>query len=631
MKKRIIKNAVFLSLALIAVAATSIKALTNSDIWLWLRVGETVVKGKIIPQQDFLSHTAWGRPWIVHGWGFGALTYLAYTIGNEIALACLRLAISLGTFLALFKRSKILKSGIPQFAAVATTGFFTISNAWMLRPHILGGFLLTFLLLTIDLYRIKNPKYILLAPILILFWANTHASLPLGLVLLFILLGSELSEDILSPQTKGSFQPLIQSKKTKLLNIAIFLSILASLVNPYGIKIYQYFFKISDTVKQNILEWLPLANFLNWENAQYFLIFLAISLLALILVATLLPTKISHWEIALTLISAYLAISALRHIVIAVLILIPLVSKNITMLTEKLRGIKRYILEALFVLLITTVGFNATKSVAKEGWGLRWDILSPQAIQFLKQNPPNGKMYNHFNFGSILLWHLYPDYKTFIDGRVDMFAPDIYKEWLAAATDENNWESIFQKYQVSWVIFPTKDIWPGLKEKVNNGSWCVVFWDDTASIILKKENNTELCSALAYNYGNPFLPEDEITNYQQIIEEYKRSIKASPYNASTHNKLGKLYGELGEFEKAENEFQEAIEKNPTYVIPYLNLASLKEREDPQQSIKILEKAIKENPQAPQPYQELSQLYRQIWGDTKKANKYLKLYQKKSSK
>lgn len=629
MKKEAIKNTVFFSLALVAVIAVSIKPLTNSDIWLWLRVGETIVKDKIIPYQDFLSHTAWGRTWVVHGWGFGVLSYLFYLIGNEAALTLLRALISLGAFFALLKRSKILNSEVPQFAIVAVGGFFTISNAWMLRPHILGGLFLTLILLIIDLYRTRNPRYILFTPALILLWANTHASLPLGLALLLTLLGTEISETLLSPKTTDPLQKSLDVRKLKLLAITIFSSIITSFVNPYGLKIYQYFFKINEIVKQNILEWLPLANFLSWENAQYFLIFLAISLILIVLVAAFLPTKISHWEIALTLISAYLAISALRHMVIAVLILIPLVSKNLTLLTKKLKGNKKPGLEALFALLIIIVGFQATRNVAHGGWGLRRDILSPQAVQFLKENPPKGKMYNHFNYGSILLWHLYPQHKTFIDGRVDMFVPDIYKEWLAVATKKDDWKEIFQKYQVSWVIFPTQNVWPGLKEEINSGNWCVVFWDDTASIILKRKDNTELCTNLAYNYANPFFFEN--TNYQNAVEEYKRAIKSSPYNASAHNKLGKTYGELGDTEKAEIEFKKAINVSPEYITPYLNLAALKEKENPQESVEILEKAIKENPQAPQPYKKLATLYKQIWGDTEKANKYLRLYRKKVDK
>lgn len=628
MKKQKVKKIFFIVLALIAVSAICTKELTNSDIWLWLRTGDLVVTGRTFLYQDFLSHTAWGRPWIVHGWGFGVLVFIAYTLGKELGLVLLRLGISIGTFFALKKRGTLLNSKISHFAVTVTAGFLAISNAWMLRPHILGGLFLALLLLLIELYRKEEPRYILLTPILTLFWANTHASLPFLLILLVALLGCEISETTLSAQIKDPVQKIVNNRRLKLLIITVPLNIVTSFINPYFLNLYRYFFKIGPTVQQNILEWLPLANFFNGNFTLYFLIFMGTSVLALLLVAATTPKEIKHWEIFLTLISIYLAFSALRHMVIAVLIMVPLTSKNLTVLTKELKGTKRSLLELLFLSIIVILAWNPVKNAVRGNWGIRRDIISPQAIQFLKSNPPQGKMYNHFNFGSSLLWNLYPQHKTFIDGRVDMFVPDIYEEWLTPATNQEGWRKIFQKYEISWVIFPTYDVWPDLKEEIRKNNWCVVFWDDTASIILKKEKNPELCSNLAYDYGHPFLETPSPDKYKEITEDYLRAINASSYNTSAHNKLGKLYAHRGNLESAETEFRKAIDSNPHYITPYLNLATLKEKEDPQESIKILETAIQENPQEPEPYKKLSILYRKVSANEQKAEKYFRLYEKK---
>ncbi len=628
-----------LIIAVIGISAISIRALTNSDIWLWLRVGKLISETGNFPQTDTLSHTAYGREWIIHGWGFGVLVYQIYKIAGEWGLTALRLVISLAVAITLIKRADLLKSRCLFSALAVLIGFLIISPAWMLRPHLLGNLYISLLLLILALYKKGKEEAVFLIPFLTLLWANTHASLPIAFILILVFIGTELLEPLfvknepLKIDHPPRFNEPMSTQNTRRvgahkLAIAAVLSFLTSLANPYHLKIYKYFFKIGSTVKQNVLEWLPLAAFFTWETSQYFLIFLAVHSLLLIITAVLDSRRVSYFEIALTLLSFYLSLSALRHIVIAFIILTPFLAKNATALFHKFfpttaaKKFAAFVTTAVLLLLI----YKPLEGAVKGSVGVSKNIISAESLQFVREHPTHGKVYNHFNFGSTLLWEL-PQHKTFIDGRVDMFVPDIYQEWLAVAQQTNGWEDVLKKYNVGWIIFPTSKLTYGLEQKVHSGNWCLVFWDDSASIILNKEKNPKLCSKFAYpsQVLQPEMPTTEL--FTDLKKAYEQAINSSSLNATAHNRLGMLYAAEGKKEKAEQEFKAAINVLPQYAFPYMNLAALYQKENPQKSIQILKEAVKKNPQNPEPYQKLAYLYKERLGDATTAEKYLKMYKK----
>ena len=616
--------------SLICVGLISIQALSNSDVWLWLKTGELITKTREFPTQDFLSHTAQGREWIVHAWGFGVLIFTIYQHLGELGLAAFRLSVALLVFLILRKTAKILNAP-PDilFAVIICFSFSVIANAWMTRPHLLGALYISILMLILTLYRLGKTTPIYAVPLLTIVWANTHASLPIAFILMLLLLGSELLEKLLRSETTINYQlSTIETKpfNFKLLTAIIPASFLTSLLNPYHFKIYQYFFKINTLVRENILEWLPLAFFFDWSQIKAFLIFIALVAITLILVFITAPKKISYFEIGLTLISSYLALSALRHIVIAVIILTPIFTKNAGLLLKKARGL----LPLLSLTTIVILTLNPFKRVVRGEWGISPDLLSIEAINFVKEARPRGNMYNHFNFGSTLLWHLYPQYQTFIDGRVDMFVPDIYQEWLTVGMNEEGWERILEKYGVGWIIFKTRGVWPDLKESLKRESgWCLVFWDDTASVILKKESNEALCQKYGYRLINPWdsAPprKEEIT--EELKGECQRALESSSWNVGARNKLGVVYAVEGKIEEAKEQLRIAIETGPPYPITYLNLADLYENQEPQKAIAILEQAAKKNPAAPGPFKKLALIYGRKLDEKGKARKYLRRYKK----
>ncbi|MFW6143682.1 MAG: tetratricopeptide repeat protein [Patescibacteria group bacterium] len=612
-----------LALTLIFVALVAIQAVNNADIWFHLRIGERIVNTKTFPKTDFLSHTAKGREWIIHSWGYGVLAYLIQQNLGLQALCILRAAIGVLMAAVILKTAQ-LKDSTPLAAAFTTCfTFYVISIAWIDRPHLLGSLFITVLMLILAKYQQGKKKPLYLIPPLLILWANTHASVPLAPILIIMLYLSNMLELMLKKNS-----PLPNEGKGLITIVGI--SILTALINPYHIHIYKYFFKINSIVTENIFEWLPLTQFFADPYVIAFLFFLGLHYLTLLIVRFIEPEKISYFEIALTLSLSYLAFSALRHMVIFSIIMAPYLAKNITVIGNNYltaKTVKRVGFLLGCLLLILAMFVPGQKIIAGK-WGLPKILLPVEAANFVKETNPQGNMYNHFNWGGYFLWKLYPR-KTFVDGRLDMFVPDIYKEWLRVASNKPDWKQILEKYQVNWIIFPSEGIWEGLRNELEkeNGKWCLVFYDDYAAVIVREEPNKELCSQYQYTAATPFNPHmpAKTENLPQAIQEYKRAIQNSQKNATAHNKLGSLYLLQGTETEAEIHFKQAIETNPTYATPYYNLGRLYQKEQTKKALEFFEQAISHNKKIAPAYRAAAILYGRRLGNKKKAIENLKKY------
>jgi len=619
------------------VGLTAVQAVNNADIWFHLEIGKQIIRNHTFPQTDFMSHTASGREWIVHSWGYGVIAYLLESRLGIQSLVFLRLAIAIILVLTLLKTARLRGAGLSVSALTTAAAFYIISIAWIDRPHLLGSWFTTLLMLILTYYQKGRTHYIYSVPPLLILWANTHASLPLATALMLILLVTSALEDLLrvSTSTYPREHPRINYR---LLGLLIPVSFTTSLINPYHLKIYEYFFKINSIVTQNIFEWLPLSQFFADPYVRAFLIFVLIYVLSLVITIITKPQKVSLFEIALFLILTYLSFSALRHMVIFTLIMTPFLSKNLSYLYSALKKklLRYHSSRRLLKKLVATAAFSTlvlgsikpARAIIRGTWGLPNTLLPVEAVDFVARVKPQGNMYNHFNWGGYLLWKLFPEYRTFVDGRLDMFVPDIYKEWLAVALEKEGWRQILEKYGVGWIIFPSEGIWDGLREDLeNNGDWCLIFWDDYATIAAKKELNPEICRKYGYRAITPFnptmpaRPEDTV----RAEEEYKRAILSSPKNASAHSKLGVLYSLEGKSSAAKEEFLKAKGVNPRYATPYYNLGCLAEEEKPQEALSYFKTTVKLNPKFAPAYKKIALIYGRRLGDKERAKKFLTKY------
>ena len=101
------------------------------------------------------------------------------------------------------------------------------------------------------------------------------------------------------------------------------------------------------------------------------------------------------------------------------------------------------------------------------------------AVEWLKANKPEGRMFNAYNWGGYLQWEL-PEYPVYIDGRADLFGEKIIADWWTVVNGHKEAIPILDRWEVQFVILEPG--WPIL-ETLSEKGWHVRYRDELSVIM----------------------------------------------------------------------------------------------------------------------------------------------------
>ena len=145
---------------------------------------------------------------------------------------------------------------------------------------------------------------------------------------------------------------------------------------------------------------------------------------------------------------------------------------------------------ALCSLLLTVTGCNPDKDDGKVINNTRpiyqfdSSVFPVDAVQYIKENPQKGNMFNEFNWGGYLQNNLWPKYNVFLDSQSDFYGEDLMRDYDQIISANDSWESLLQKYQVDWLIIPVNT--PLAGQILNAANWEIIYRDNTSMIGIRK-------------------------------------------------------------------------------------------------------------------------------------------------
>ncbi|MBU1148727.1 hypothetical protein KKI23_01415, partial [Patescibacteria group bacterium] len=448
------KKIILIGLLVTLIFLICLKVPLDPDMGWHLRNGQLILAEKSLPQTDPYSHTMANFPVIFHEWVTDIAMWLIYSNWGLLPLSIIFALITTSAYLLVAKSVKAKAEY--QLVAALLGGIASIQIIGV-RPQMIT--LLGLASVIYLYYRFKeNPgsKLIWLLPVIMVAWVNLHGGFAIGLFILGLFSLIEVARHGLVKIFKNWRPKLMAWPTWWKLNICIFLSGLATLLNPYGYRIFQEIFRtITDSyAKQTIVEWFPV-QFSN-VNATYFFVYLALFIILLIIAWR----EIDVGYFIVTLIFGYLAFSSWRNIPLFILVTIPfwvLFVKKLTgqilsqFLSSKWSLMVLIICVALLAQHLYTDLVPSTQSVVKlsEKVGYPYDM-----VQWLKDNPQTGNPFNEYNWGGYLTWQL-PQQKLFIDGRMTHWRQDgveilkLHQEILHLA---DGWEKTFDQFSIDWTI-----------------------------------------------------------------------------------------------------------------------------------------------------------------------------------
>ncbi len=493
-----VADAFFVSL-LIVLSSMGLGLLNDCDTGYHIRAGEYILEHLSVPRQDMFSFLKPAPEWTAHEWLAEIPMALVHSaLGLTGVVVFFAFLISL-TYYLLFKflrknhENIILLAGMILLVVASSTFHF------LARPHIFSLLFLVIWYHILDSYQYHNRNYLYFLPLISLLWVNLHGAFIIG----FVLLGTYFLGNLIYYLRANTADRSLYAGRSKFLFFIGCLSLLASLVNPFGyhILLFPFDFVTNKYLIANVMEMLP-TNFQDQLIYKY---------LFLLMLAVLLRSKkrVNVIELILILGFTYLSLYSVRHVTLYAIIVAPIMLRR---LDDMMQNSKNKVIlflnkrsEKVTEVDRITRGFvwpsaALCVTVLMAALGLIQHGFDPEkkpvhAVEFLKTEPVSGNMFNNDEFGDFLIYAAYPQYRVFFDGRSDMYGVEHMKKYRKVIRLEHGWEQVLETYDIGWVFFNADSLLSRyLQERLD---WHLIYADKVAHIYTR-----------------------DIAEYQSLIEKY---------------------------------------------------------------------------------------------------------------
>jgi hypothetical protein len=483
------------------------------DFWWHLKIGEIIVKTRSLPSTDLFSFTAAGRPFILQNWLVEVIYYLTYRaagLSTVVALNSLLLVAALFPVYYLCRRATTHLRASVVAALIAAISLLYFGS---LRTQVFSFALFSLFYWVLSEYRAKTRDILWVLPPLIALWVNFHGGFVLGLGLMAIFLGCEgLRRVVHGPEIDT-----LSWRELRNLALVLGLALIATLANPETYRLYEYVRAVATNPasQQLVLEWQPP----RIDDLVGVVIFYGPFFLTLL---TLLYTreKPELTDIVLFIVFSVLGIRSLRNGIWFSLIAAPILARYLPRvdwmgLIQNLRRYRRidkiavwakhrkeagapirYAVNRQIAAMLVTITVLVCPWVYphlgnKLFGNTLWEASTPVgAMNFIHEAGLTGNIFHPQIYGDYLIWRLYPEQRTFVDGRVHVFPDTVIEDYRMSFRDPH-WDERLAKYDIRFLLLSKTDDEGQmmLKSARESAGWRVLYEDDESVLFEKVGDN----------------------------------------------------------------------------------------------------------------------------------------------
>ena len=396
--------------------------IVDLDVWWHLKVGDWIVQHLAVPHTGILSRTAANRPWVAYSWGYEVLLSRAYAWFGLLGIGLIGTVLTLAVAFSVFWMLRRLSGRFWVACLLAVACCYAFLFEIMPRPVFFSMILFSVTLtLILEANRSGRVKTLYWLPVVFLLWSNLHIQFIYGLFTVGLLLGVDLVQraaarlglapGFLEPPTLHA-GPLA----------AVFAScVLATLIGPYSYRLYSVILGYSHSkLTYSMIIELQAPSFRAASNCVELLLAAA----AFFVIGW--QKKVDLFKLALLAVACVAAFRTMRDawflcMIAAAFIADAPVSENKHEPQEtplELAGV--LVVVALALLLFARATDFTTRGLDR----VVSSVFPVNAVNFVRQNPPPGPLYNNFNWGGFLTWYM-PQYPVSIDGRNDLYGDEM--------------------------------------------------------------------------------------------------------------------------------------------------------------------------------------------------------------
>ena len=460
----------FLSLFILFISTIIVLSHNTIDMDYWARLiqGNAFLQIGEILKQDIFSYIPTHK-WIDHEWGTSIIfSFVQNTFGFN-GILFLRIFIVFSIFFMIFKTIKLETSNNSILLNIcyfifAIYAIPTVSQSG-LRCHFFTFLFFSVFIYILEVVRKKERKKLLLIlPPIMLFWANMHGGCVSGL-------------GIIAIYALGEF---LNKKPYKQYLFALFLCSITLFINPYGIDYVKFILMATTMHRPFVTEWISPFMHQSWNFLLTFKVFYIINLI--ILFSNIKKLKTDYTKYIILLVCAYLSFKAVKNtpffIITSMIFFYENIYTLINLLLEKhTKKVVLVIASIILLIPIKQLFENIQLSPLRE--------QPVKATEFIKINNLYGKILAPFDYGSYIIYKLYPNNLIYMDGRYEEVYFFHHKELLDNFYNlKNDWQEIL-KYTPDYIVVPSNALLNEYLLKIND--YILIYNDNENCIFSKKE------------------------------------------------------------------------------------------------------------------------------------------------
>jgi hypothetical protein len=444
-------------------------AMSTVDLAYHIRLGELILHGTL-PRTDTFTFAAPGAPWVDQQWLAQAAMALAHRAGGWDTVFLLKAALIGVTFGFVFAACRSRGASPRAAAGLTVAGSLASAQTLAMRPQLFAVALFA-AVLWISSTRREHPARQWAIPVLVAVWANVHGSFVLGPALV----GLDWLEDRRERSPEASRTLLVAG-----------LSVLATLANPFGFKVWTYAVDIATnpTITKFASEWEP-------TTARTFsgiVLFVSVAAIAWFFARR---TESVPWTTLLRLgVWFVVALPALRGVawwgLAAPVALAPLLPAPSADAAER-QGSK--------IMNLAIVGVVIAGMVILLPW---WRGTAPDGRPSILWEAPEGVVGavagatapdDHVWVDQVWAsWFEYrlPDRPVFVDSRIELFPQQIWTDYLDVANGREGWQDVLDRYGVDVLALSPSQSQKLIDRAITDPGWQRIYRDDDGSVFVRR-------------------------------------------------------------------------------------------------------------------------------------------------
>jgi hypothetical protein len=399
----------------------------DPDVWWHLKVGDWILQNMAVPHVGILSRTAAQRPWVAYSWAYEVMLSRAYAWFGLVGIGVFGTFLTVMVAYSVYWMARRLSGQFWLSLLLSIAAFSAFLFNGMPRPFFFSIALFCVMLtLILEAHRTGRQQLLYWLPLVFMVWANLHIQFVYGLFVLGLYVAVNLAQTI--AKSAGCAPEFLQAPTlpAKPLVAVTAASFLATLIGPNTYHPYVSVLEYSQAKfsYQVIVELQPL-------SFRGFSHFAELFLGAAGFYAIGFRKKLDPFQLVLMVASVVIAFRTMRDAwflcTSAVACIADFAPRERDTENreegETWLGFSGVAVVVIVMLVLFTRGTNFNERALDRTISGTYPV---NAVNFLRQNPIPGPLYNNLNWGGFLMWYM-PDYPVAIDGRNDLYGDQLDK------------------------------------------------------------------------------------------------------------------------------------------------------------------------------------------------------------